>query len=68
MVINALVSGMWTSITSGSGLARGRLGTDNSRLNQKREWALGVWLLFLRVGYCSSDVFHGELHAHEYES
>ena len=37
MVMDALVSGMWTSIASGSGLARTRLGTDSSRLNQERE-------------------------------
>ena len=35
MVMDALVSGMWTSIASGSGLARTRLGTDSSRLNQE---------------------------------
>ena len=67
-IINALVSGMWTSITLGSRLAHERLGIDSSRLNQERERALGVRLLFSRDGYCSSDVFHGELHAHKYES
>ena len=39
-VMDALVSDMLTSITSGSGLAHTRLGT---LLNQAREWALGVW-------------------------
>ena len=35
MVIDTLVSSMRTSIASGSGLARARLGTGSSRLNQK---------------------------------
>ena len=42
MVINTLVSGMWTSITSGSGLARGRLGTDSSR-QAKSKKRVGPW-------------------------
>ena len=32
IVIDALISGMWISITSGSGLARARPGTDSSSL------------------------------------
>ena len=43
MVKDTLVSGKWASITNRSGLAHARLGTDSSRLNQEREWALGVW-------------------------
>ena len=43
MVMDGLVSGMRTSIASGSGLARETRRTDSSRLNQEREWALGVW-------------------------
>jgi len=34
MVMDALVSGMRTSIASGNGLARARLGTDSGRLNK----------------------------------
>ena len=37
MLMDALISGMQTRFTSGSGLAYARLGTDSSRLNQKRE-------------------------------
>ena len=42
-VMDALVSGMRTSIASGNGLARARLGTDSGRINKERELALGVW-------------------------
>ena len=40
--MDTLISGMWPSVASGSGLARARLGTDRSRLNQEK-LALGVW-------------------------
>ena len=61
MVMDALVSGVRTSIASGSGLAASsELSTDSSRLNQEREWALGVWKLSSKDGYGSSDVFHGQ--------
>ena len=56
MVMDALVSGMRTSIASGSGLAHARLGTDSSRLNQEREWALGVWYMPSRDSYCRMRV------------
>ena len=39
-VMYTLVSGMRTSIASGSGLAHAQTA---ARLNEEREWALGVW-------------------------
>ena len=61
MVMDALVSSVLTSIASRSGLAGSceTRRTESSRLNQEREWALGVWQLSSQDGYCSSDMFRG---------
>ena len=46
-IMDALISGMRTSIINESGPARTRLGTDSSRLNKES-------------GQDGSDVFHGQ--------
>lgn len=58
MVVDVLVISMQANIANGSGLACVRLGTDSSRLNQEREWALEFGNCLSQDSYCNSDVFH----------